>query len=357
MSILCLLCCVASIDAAGSRFSKATTQETVYTSIRLNLALSRDFGRIEPVSDAPDVFHYLDYRAYLRAEYEHRKAKGRGFSYRAFSRRAGLRSPNYLKLVTDGERSLTLEMAQRFAQALGLRGSTQTYFVTLVSFNQAENGEERNTHYATLTGFRKYRSAHKLDLVHAEYHSTWYLPAIRELAAREDFSSDPGWVARSLAPAITRQQAQRALELLVELELLVHDEDGKLVQGEALVSTGAEMQALHIANYHRMMLQRAAESIDLFRSESRDISSLTLCLGPHGLLRVKEKLRSFRQELLALEQADTQRQDVIQINMQLFPLSVVTEPSKVLSAPPRSKRDPGQAPRRKKPSKRDTSDS
>jgi uncharacterized protein (TIGR02147 family) len=68
------------------------------------------------VSGSPvDVFEYLDYRAFLRDIYLAKKAERRGFSFRAFSRRANLRSPNYLKLVMDGERNLSRAMAERFA--------------------------------------------------------------------------------------------------------------------------------------------------------------------------------------------------------------------------------------------------
>jgi uncharacterized protein (TIGR02147 family) len=57
--------------------------------------------------DSPvDVYRYLDYRAFLRDFYEAKKAKSRTFSYRAFSKRAGVASPNYLKLVIEGQRSL-----------------------------------------------------------------------------------------------------------------------------------------------------------------------------------------------------------------------------------------------------------
>src|SRR5688572_29452348 len=55
-------------------------------------------------SDRPDLYGYLDHRVYLRDEYAARKAEKRGFSFRAFSRRAGLQSPNHLKRVIDGER-------------------------------------------------------------------------------------------------------------------------------------------------------------------------------------------------------------------------------------------------------------
>ena len=62
-----------------------------------------------------DVFRYRDYRQYLRDVYGARKQSEYGFSYRAFARKAGLSAPNYLKLVADGQRKLTPEMATRFA--------------------------------------------------------------------------------------------------------------------------------------------------------------------------------------------------------------------------------------------------
>src|SRR5688572_3603188 len=140
-----------------------------------------------------DVFAYLDFRAYLRDYYDARKASSRAFSYRSFSRRAGLTSPNYLKLVIDGSRNLSADMAVRFADACGLKGDDARYFIDLVAFGQAAKPSERERHYARLTSFQRYRSAHRLDLAHAAYFSAWYMPAIRELAARADFDARPEW--------------------------------------------------------------------------------------------------------------------------------------------------------------------
>ena len=268
-----------------------------------------------------DVFAYLDYRAFLRDYYNARKTAGWGFSYRSFSRRAGLKSPNYLKLVVDGERNLSAEMAERFALACGLKDDEIRYFVDLVAFGQAASLAERNQHYARLTGFQRYRNAHKLDLAHAAYYSAWYMPAIRELAARADFRGDPHWIAEQLVPPITSSDAARALDTLFELGLLVKDERGAISQADALLSTGPETRGLHIASYHRAMMQRAMESIDLVPAHQRDISSLTLCLGEAGLRAFKERVQRFRKELLELSALEQKPAQVVQINFQLFPLS------------------------------------
>jgi uncharacterized protein (TIGR02147 family) len=275
--------------------------------------------------DAIDVFEYLDYRALLRDYYARMKERRRGFSHRAFSRRAGLGSPNHLKRVMDGERNLTHEMAARFAQAMGLEGDEADYFVQLVQFGQARGSQARAAAYAKLSSFKAYRRTRKLDLAHAAYHSTWYIPVVRELAGRSDFRADPAWIAARVQPAIKPAEARAALRTLLDIGLLEASEDGRVTQSTPLVSTGPEMHALYIAEYHRTMMARAAASIDLVASERRDISALTLLVSGAGMRRVKQKIQRFRRELLRLALEEVHATQVIQVNFQLFPLSVAPD--------------------------------
>lgn len=268
-----------------------------------------------------DVFSYLDFRAFLRDYYNERKEKGRGFSFRSFSRKAGLKSPNYLKLVMDGERNLSDDMAERFGAACGLSDDELRYFVDLVGFQQADTSSKRNHFYKRLTGYQRYRAAHKLDVAHAAYYGAWYMPAIRELVTRRDFKEDAEWIGAQLVPAIAAADAKRALETLIDLGLLVRNEAGALTQADALLSTGPETRGVHIANYHRGMMQQAIDSIDLLGPTERDISSLTLCVGPGGLKLFKERIQRFRRELLELSALEDEPEQVVQINFQLFPLS------------------------------------
>lgn len=268
-----------------------------------------------------EVYGYLDYRAFLRDFYATKKAKSRAFSYRSFSKRAGVASPNYLKLVVEGQRSLSAKMAERFAIACGLDADAARYFVHLVAFNQAKTSSERAQHYGKLTSFQRYRQAHKLEIAHAAYYSDWFMPAIRELAASREFKDDPEWIADQLVPSITPLQASRALETLLELGLLVRDDQGRLTQADVLLSTGPETRGLHIAAFHRAMTQRAIESIDLVPAQDRDISSLTLCLSRGGLRAFKERIQRFRRELLELSALESDPEQVVQLNFQLFPLT------------------------------------
>jgi uncharacterized protein (TIGR02147 family) len=275
-----------------------------------------------------DVYRYLDYRVLLADYYAERKTHGRGFSYRAFSRKAGLSSPNHLKRVIEGERNLSPEMAQRFAEACGLAGKEAQYFCELVEFNQARTSAEKQARYEALASHRGYRRAQKLDVAQAAYHSHWYVPAIRELAGSRTFRADPSWIAEQLLPAISVEQAEHAVSVLTELGLLVKTVDGRLVQAQSVVSTGAETSGVHIVAYHKQMMQRAISSIDLVPKPARDISSLTLRVSSRGLARIKQRIQEFRRELVGLESADALEiagaesdEVVVQLNLQLFPLT------------------------------------
>jgi uncharacterized protein (TIGR02147 family) len=270
-----------------------------------------------------DVFRYHDYRAFLADYYAAKKP--RGFSYRAFSLAAGLGAPNYLKLVITGSRNLSSKTAEVFAQTCGLAAESQRYFVTLVAFNQATSTEERNQHYQKLTAFRRYRRAQRLELAEAAYHSTWYLPAIRELVLSAQFREDPEWIAATLRPEIKPAEARGALETLLSLGLLQRNAEGRLCQQTHVVSTGPETQGMHIRNYHAEMMRRAQDAMEHVPAAERDISSLTMCLSPDALQLLKERLQQLRRELIDLCETTVEPSRVVQLNLQLFPLSADTQ--------------------------------
>jgi uncharacterized protein (TIGR02147 family) len=213
-------------------------------------------------------------------------------------------------------------MASRFAQACNLREESADYFVHLVGFNQAKAFTERDQHYQNLKAFKRYRSSQRLELAHAAYYSNWYMPAIREMAARPDFSEDPKWIAKQLWPSIKPNQAASALEDLLRIGLLQRDSHGRIYQGTPFVTTGPETENMYVAQYHRAMMVRAAESIDSVPASERDVSSLTFCFGKNGMSELKKRIRSFRQEIIELTEAEPAPHQVLQLNLQLFPLSI-----------------------------------
>lgn len=287
----------------------------------VNVKAARAPARTPP---SVSVFEFLDYRAFLRAYYDSEKKRRPAFSHRFFSRQAGLRSPNFLKLVMDGERNLGPDTVPKFAHAIGLTGEAAAFFTDLVAFNQAETVAEKNRAFERISGSRRFRSARRIDGDLFRYLSHWYYPAIRELAARADFQESAKWIAAQLRPRIPVVEAEKALALLLSLGLLVRDEaTGRVVRGEPTLTTEHQVvTTLGVRNFHRQMLERASDSIETVKAHRRDLAALTVCVRPETAALVKERIHRFREELTALCDADESGSVVYQLNVQWFPLSV-----------------------------------
>ncbi len=268
-----------------------------------------------------DVFRYLDYRKFLGEYYKRRKRESSVFSYRYFARRCGLRSPNHLKRVIDGERNLSEETAIKYAEAIGLEGDAGLYFCELVRLDQAKSGKERSAAYRRLTQYRGYRKAQSLDASHDRYHSEWYVSAIREMLTLTEFREDPRWIAAQLIPPISAKQAADALKTLDELGMTQRSESGALERSDPIVSTGPETSGLHIVHYHAAMMDKAIQSIDTVPRTRRDISGVTVCVPANMSPTLKERIREFRKELLAMEASPGQGDEVVQLAIQMFPLT------------------------------------
>jgi uncharacterized protein (TIGR02147 family) len=285
-------------------------------------------GKVDSSPKKPpsvNVFEFLDYRAFLRAFYTAEKLRRPAFSHRFFSRLAGLRSPNFLKLVMDGERNLGPETVPKFIKALALTGEAAAFFADLVTFTQAESVADKNRAFERISSSRRFRSARRIEGDLFKYLSHWYYPAIRELAGREDFHENPKWIASELRPKISAAEAATAINLLLSLGLLVRDEaTGKIVRGEPTITTDHEVvRSLAVTNFHRQMLERASDSIETIPSRHRDLAALTVCVSPATAAVVKDRIHKFREEMTQICDADTTGSVVYQLNIQWFPLSAI----------------------------------
>jgi uncharacterized protein (TIGR02147 family) len=269
----------------------------------------------------PDIFTYLDHRAYLGDFYQAAKAHSSVYSFRYFARRAGYSSPNFLKRVMDGERNLTAESAQRVARALDLDAEEERFFCALVAFNQAEGVEERNEAFAVIAAHRGFQQARRLDLGLFDYLSRWYYPAVREMVDHPGFVEDAGWIAARLLPPIQPAQARECLDALLALGLLARDAQGRLQKQEPCLATGHEVRALAVGNYHRQMLQRAADAITLAAPRRRHLNAVTLSVRADQIAEVKARINALIEQVALLGDQTEGPEQVYQLNVQFFPLT------------------------------------
>ena len=272
--------------------------------------------------DVPSVFGYLDFRAFLRDWFDAKKTKNPRFSHRMFARKADQKSPSALLAVIEGKRNLTPQSSDGFVKALALDGDESAFFLALVRMQCAEDADTRDQALAQVRATRRFRDARRLEGGALEYLARWYYPAVRELATCAQFRDDAAWISSMLRPPITEAQASEALRVLLELGLIARGADGKVRAAETSLVTPHEVAGLAARQYHLAMIERARESLS-FPSKDRHLLGVTVAVPADMLPALKRELDRFQERVLELcDSATEPRGVVLQLNLQLFPLSM-----------------------------------
>jgi uncharacterized protein (TIGR02147 family) len=86
----------------------------------------------------PDIYQYIDYRAYLRDYFAESKKSNPAFSHMFFAKKAGINSSGFVHLAMNGKRNLTKPVLLKIARAIGLNAEQTEYFED-VYFNFMDN--------------------------------------------------------------------------------------------------------------------------------------------------------------------------------------------------------------------------
>ncbi|WP_406539243.1 TIGR02147 family protein [Fibrobacter sp.] len=268
----------------------------------------------------PDVLQYTNYRVYLRDYYEYKKKTVPAFSLRFFAEKAGLSSHAHLKLTIDGKRNITKNTVVKLIHGLGLDGQRAAYFESLVFFNQAQTDADKQVYYAQLLKASPRSKLHKMEKAQFRIFREWHHSAILEMVALKDFRPIPDWISKRLGSLITPAQVTESIKLLVELGLLVKTANGYR-QRDPLITTDDEVQDLMVKMYHLQMLKLSADMLSALPGPQRDVSALTFSIKREDFPNLKKHLQLMRKELLDFSAKAGEGEDVVQINIQLYPLT------------------------------------
>jgi len=233
----------------------------------------------------------------------------------------GFTSPNFLKLIIDGDRNISRKSLKKIADGLGLTKKETDYFSYLVFFAQAKNGVDKNYYYGLLLGLRANTGISKIAPEQYEYFSEWYHPAIRELVSGMKAPLDYFELGAMLGKKLTVPQIKNSVALLIRLELLRLNKDNVYEQVSPLVNTENEIKNFAIRHYHKDVLAVAQSILDYVSPEDRENSHATLKLSRSGFLKIKERIQGFREEILQFAASDQNVNGVYHVNLQLYPIT------------------------------------
>lgn len=267
------------------------------------------------------IFDYVDYRFFMTDYFSLRKKSVRGFSYRAFARDAGL-SASLLKDILSKRQNLTFQAMRRYARAMKLGVREVAYFEALTGFNNATTNSEKNRFFSEMVRLRGRSAVKFLDARQYAYFSRWYHPVVRELMVHTGLGNDPAAISACIVPRITPAKVRKSIALLVEIGLVYQDPEGIWRATDRVISSEYQIQSVALRNYHAAMLERAREALDTYPSDEREFQGMTVSASHATFMRMKDRIRAFTDELLAMAAADESATDeVFQVNLQMFPFT------------------------------------
>ena len=252
---------------------------------------SMDNGENEKLTE-PDVLQYTNFRVYLRDYYEYKKKTQSAFSLRFFAEKAGLSSHAHLKLTIDGKRNIT----------------------------KSTDDEEKKVYYGQLVKASPHSKLHKMDQAQLRIFREWHHSVILEMVSLKGFRPIPDWVSKRLQGKVTPAQVQESFQLLQELGLVVKTANG-FRQRDPMITTDDEVQDLMVKQYHQQMLDMSKDKLSELASQERDFSALTFSIKRKDFPNLKKQIQLMRKELLDFSADAGEGDDVVQVNIQLFPLT------------------------------------
>jgi uncharacterized protein (TIGR02147 family) len=271
--------------------------------------------------ELPSVFAYLDYRKYLADYSAARKMVQPHFSYRFLSEKVGIRSGGFFSWVLQGKRNISDRLLFDIARFFKMDRHETAYFKLLVSFNQASVHEERKEAFDRLLSMRR-GCVRQIDEDQSEFYRKWYYPAVRELVAVTEITDDTvSDAALQLSPSIKPVELEKSLALLTRLGLIVKNNHGVYERTEAVISSKERVPLVMLHDFQVGCMDLARESIDRFEKSERELSTITMSIDSDAYLLIIERLALLRAEVMEIARAVKTPSRVMQLNLQIFPLS------------------------------------
>ena len=263
-----------------------------------------------------------DYRAYLR-----NLLKERGTNPTQLARAIG-KGKTWASYVMRGRRRLTTRVAQRVADALSLGPEPRSRFLAMVEIAEGSSEIARDSAESVLLAHKAGPLPENIDNKVKDLVSQWHVGAILTLARCEGYRPDAAWVAATLVPAITEEEASQALLLLRDMGLL--DENFLFVEeNPGLWATAREITDGELARtmwcYHKAAFSRIALATS-FRSSERMLVNACLALGEESFLQLRTRMEELvSQAVRASLVAGAQPTRLYQLTLTLFPASLYTD--------------------------------
>lgn len=243
------------------------------------------------------IYHFRNTKDFLRVAWEEKKKVNPSFSLRAWAQQMGFKSHNSLYQVIQGSRSMPKSFIPKLKESLRLTSKEMRYLEALVDLEKAKDFAEKELYLERL---QKLSPIKKMDdfseVQNYQFFRDPVKAAIAELALSEGFKPNADWIQSRLVMKTNLNDINRALECLKHLEILVEDDQGKLVRKDVRLASTNDVKSVALQEYHQKLCTIAGEQVSKQEVDKREYHGFVFNIETEKLLAAKERIREFIKE-------------------------------------------------------------
>lgn len=235
-------------------------------------------------------------------------------------------SKSMMSQILSFDRRVNPSYASRVAEFFKLDFDGRLTLAALIDLDN-DSARARRSALAAVEARMHYRRTKRPSDEVLEAMSTWYVGAIYNLSLCDGFRSDPAWVAATLVPRITVEEAAQAFETLVAIGAMERSDAGSFTPIRQEFWTEQQLppgdRSTAIARLQRSLLVQAGEALGRFRANERNSSAAMFPLTEEQLQEMKARIREIERELIhvATSVESSKPNRVFALAIQLHPVS------------------------------------
>lgn len=266
------------------------------------------------------IYQFHDYRAFFRARYEWLKNSKPAFSARYFAKRAGIRSPSYFFMVVNGTRSLSRDMAIKFANGLDLDGNERDFLMLLV---ELEKGTSESRKYEILEELERIRQAQgaefeQMSFDHLDILADPINMRLYTLVKSKKFKFNLPWLHKAMNKRLTNEDIEKRIETLIESGLW-KIENGLVQAVTPYLTSGENLTHLALKKAHIELFDAGKRALISEKGTDRIVSGRSFLFDRSKLPEVLKAFNQFKQEI-ETKFTCLNSHEVFQLHMSFFEL-------------------------------------
>jgi uncharacterized protein (TIGR02147 family) len=266
------------------------------------------------------IFDYSSVRQLMLDYLSYRQKTEPKFSVRSWAKELGIGSHALLIMLLQGKRPFRLKHVPTIASGLKLSSAERLYLQALIQLESAQSAEEKQLCSLWLSELNPGMNFVSKELDEFIAISHWTYTAILMLTETQGFRYDEAEICRRLRKKVSPIEVRSAVQRMLGLKLLVHDESGRLKATFNRLSTRDDVANEGAKKYHRSTIEAASEALDL-PLDRREFQSFSMAMRRDKIPLAKEMIRKFRSQFVKAVGAESDGDEVFQMCIQFFQLT------------------------------------